>query len=455
MASRRVVGREEDVAISWDSVREEVTGHLQRLIQFNTVNPPGNESLAANYLREIVEREGIDVHVLESAPGRGNFVARIPGTGNGRPLMLMAHSDVVSVEPEKWTHDPFSGDIANGQVWGRGAVDTKDLVACELMVMLLIKRAGLTLDRDLIMATFADEEAGGRYGAGWMWQNHRELIDAEVAINEGGGLAINVGGKRFYLCQTGEKGGARMRLTGRGAPGHASMPLPDTAMRRAGRAMVRLTEHTFPTILTQTVQQMLTAMGSALGGDGNERFQQILADPTWKNLSQLPFEENERLALYATTRNTAVPTIVHGGHRINVIPSEVTVDVDGRVLPGQDPEKFVEEVRELIGDDVNVEMTNGSTGLEADPSSPLFETISSTIAELDPGATVVPYLVAGGTDAKSIPGVKVYGFMPTRDNPEECALAHSHDERISISNLEFGTQALYEIVTRYCHAHES
>ncbi len=443
------------MAISWESVRDEVTGHLQKLIQFNTVNPPGNESLAANYLREVVEREGIQAQVLESTPGRGNFVARIPGSGNGRPLMLMAHSDVVSVEPEKWTHDPFSGEIVNGQIWGRGAVDTKDLVACELMVMLMIKRNGLTLDRDLIMATFADEEAGGRYGADWMWENHRDLIDAEVAINEGGGLAIDVGGKRFYLCQTGEKGGARMRLIGRGAPGHASVPLPDTAMRRAGRAVAKLTEHTFPTIMTPTVKQMLAAMGQTLGGDANEQIQQILTNPTWENLSKLPIGEAELRSLYATTRNTAVPTIIHGGHRINVIPSEVIVDVDGRVLPGQDPEAFVAEVRELLKEDVDVESMHGSTGLEAEPNSALFEAIASTISDLDPGAAVVPFLVSGGTDAKSIPGVKVYGFMPTRDNPEEFGLAHSHDERITISNLEFGTQVLYEIVCDYCHAQES
>ncbi len=443
------------MAISWDSVRDEVTSHLQQLIRFNTVNPPGNEIQAANYLKEIVEREGIEAQILESAPGRGNFVARIPGTGNGRPIMLMAHSDVVSVEPEKWTHPPFSGDIVNGQIWGRGAVDTKDLVACELMVMLLVKRSGLTLDRDLIMATFADEEAGGRYGAGWMWENHRDLIDAEVAINEGGGLAIAVGGKRFYLCQTGEKGGARMRLIGRGAPGHASVPLFDTAMLRAARAVTKLTEHTFPTIMTDTVRQMLTAMGDSLGESTSNQFQSILANPSWDALSQLPIGQDELRSLYATTRNTAVPTIIHGGHRINVIPSEVIVDVDGRVLPGQDPEKFVQEVRDLVGKDVDVESMRGSTGLEADPKSELFEAISNTISDLDPGATVVPYLVSGGTDAKSIPGVKVYGFMPTRDHPEESGLAHSHDERISISNLEFGTRTLFEIVSDYCHAQES
>ena len=444
------------MAISWDAVRDEVTGHLQQLIRFNTVNPPGNEIQAAEYLLKVVQAEGIDARILESAPGRANFVARIPGAGNGRPLMLMAHSDVVSVEPDKWTHDPFGGEIVDGQVWGRGAVDTKDLVACELMVMLLIKRSGLALDRDLILTTFADEEAGGRYGADWMWQNHRDLIDAEVAINEGGGTAIVVDGKRFYLCQTGEKGGARMRLTGRAAPGHASMPLSDTAMRRAGRAVARLTDHTFPTIMTATVERMLLAMGASLGGVTEKQIQRILANPSWEALSELPIGESELRALYATTRNTAVPTIIHGGHRINVIPSEVIVDVDGRVLPGQDPAAFVAQVRELIGDDVDVEMINqGSTGIEADPQSALFETISSTIAELDPGATVVPFLVAGGTDAKSIPGVKVYGFMPTRDHPEEMNYAHSHDERVSISNLEFGTQALFEIVTRYCHARES
>jgi acetylornithine deacetylase/succinyl-diaminopimelate desuccinylase-like protein len=442
------------MAISWDAVRDEVTGHLQQLIRFNTVNPPGNEIQAAEYLLKVVQAEGIDGKILERAPGRANFVARIPGSGQGRPLMLMAHSDVVSVEPDKWTHDPFGGEIVDGKVWGRGAVDTKDLVACELMVMLMIKRASLTLDRDLILTTFADEEAGGHYGAEWMWENHRDLIDAEVAINEGGGNAVDIEGKRFYVCQTGEKGGARIRLYARASPGHASMPLSDTAMRRAGRAVARLTDHTFPTIMTATVERMLTAIGQTLGGSTQSQVQRILANPTWEALSELPLSDMELRSLYATTRNTAVPTIIHGGHRINVIPSEVTVDVDGRVLPGQDPAAFAAQVRELVGDEVDVEFNEArsSEGIEADPQSDLFETISSTMAELDNGATVVPFLVAGGTDAASLPGIKVYGFMPSRDNPEEMNLAHSHDERIAISNLEFGTRALYEIVTRYCHA---
>lgn len=440
------------MTISWPQVRDEVTRHLQALIRFDTVNPPGNETAAAAYLASVLQQGGIEAQVVESAPGRGNLVARIRGEGRARPLLLMAHSDVVSVEPERWTHDPFGGEVVDGRVWGRGAVDTKGLVACELVVMLLVKRLGLVLDRDLIMATFADEEAGGRYGAGWMWQHRRELIDAEYAINEGGGAAVDVAGHRFYLCQTGEKGGARMRLTARGEPGHASMPLPDTAMRRAGQAVVTLTDHTFPTVMTKTVERMLQHIGQTVGGDLERSIQRALAEPSWENLARLPFSEAERRMLYAMTRNTAVPTVIHGGHRINVIPSEVTVDVDGRVLPGQSPVAFAAEVQRLLDGLVHVELTSQSNGLEADPASPLFDTIRAVMQELDPGSEVVPYLVPGGTDAKSLPGIKVYGFMPMRDHPEEFDLAHAHDERISVSTLEFATRALFEIVTRFCHA---
>lgn len=437
-------------AIDWASVRDEVTRHLQALIRFETVNPPGNETPLAEYLATVLEREGISAEVIESAPGRGNLVARIRGSGRARPLLLMAHSDVVSVERDKWTRDPFGGELVNGRVWGRGAVDTKGLVACELGVMLLLRRLGLPLERDLIFAVFADEEAGGQFGACWMWQHRRELIDAEYAINEGGGMALELGGRRFYLCQTGEKGAARLRLTARGEPGHASMPIPNTAMQHAARAILTLSTHTFPTVLTPTVIRLLRELGQALGKPVHDQIEAVLADPTWERLAALPLGPAERRLLYAMTRNTAVPTIVHGGHRINVIPSEVVVEVDGRILPGQDPEVFAAEVQRLVGPNVEVELTSRGRGLEAEPDSPLFRTLCETMAELDPGARVVPYLVPGGTDAKCLPGIKVYGFMPMRDHPEEFDLAHAHDERISVSTLEFATRALFEIVMRFC-----
>ncbi|HEX5165405.1 MAG TPA: M20/M25/M40 family metallo-hydrolase [Thermomicrobiales bacterium] len=439
--------------IDWNSVRDEVTQHLQTLIRFETVNPPGNEALVAGYLKEMVEKAGLSATIVEKTSGRGNFVTRVKSTGNGRPLLLMAHADVVSVEADKWTHPPFEAGIHDGMIWGRGAVDTKNLVASELMVMLLLARNGLTLDRDVIMCTFADEEAGGRDGADFMWQEHRELIDAEVAINEGGGQAVDVMGKRFYMCQTGEKGGARMTLVASAPPGHASVPRDDTAMLRMGRALVKLSQHQFPTIITASVERMLLAMGESIGGDATELVNDILSDPSWENLSKLPLGEVERLSLRATTRNTAVPTIIHGGHRINVIPGEITCDVDGRVLPGQNPADFVQQVRDLIGDDVEVRAHgNGSSGIEADPDSALFETIREVMGEIDPGSEVAPFLVSGGTDAKSIPGIKVYGFNPGRFSDVEMNGAHNHDERVSIDNLEFATRALFDITTRYSAA---
>jgi acetylornithine deacetylase/succinyl-diaminopimelate desuccinylase-like protein len=364
----------------------------------------------------------------------------------------MAHSDTVSVEPEKWTHPPFGGDLVDGHVWGRGAVDTKNLVAVELMVMLLVKRAGLRLGRDLIMATFCDEEAGSRLGAYWMWENHRELIDAEAAINEGGGQVMELAGMRFYLVQTGEKGASRMRLTAHGEPGHASAPIPDTAMSRAGQALTALTNYTFPTVATKTVTRMLNDMADVLDGRAAEIVRQAAERPDPKVIAQLPLSEAEKRLLLAITRNTAVPTIVHGGHRINVIPGEVVIDVDGRLLPGQQPEEFAERVRWMVGPHVDVELTSRGSGLEADPESDFFDTIKSIVAELDPGSAAVPFLVSGGTDARALPGIKVYGFMPLPAHPEQSGLAHAHDERVSVANLEFAVRALYEIVTRYCAA---
>jgi acetylornithine deacetylase/succinyl-diaminopimelate desuccinylase-like protein len=224
-------------------------------------------------------------------------------------------------------------------------------------------------------------------------------------------------------------------------------------MLRMGRALTTLCGHLFPTVMTASVERMLQAMRDSIGGETATLIDSILADPSWENLQRLPIGEFEKLSLRATTRNTAVPTIMHGGHRINVIPGEIICDVDGRVLPGQQPADFVAQVAELLGPDVAVEASRaGATGIEADPNSPLFDTIQSVMGELDPGSAVAPYLVSGGTDAKSLPGIKVYGFWPAALSPEEMNGAHNHDERVSTRSLEFATRSLYDIVTRYCGA---
>lgn len=440
------------MTIDWEAAGAELTSHLRALIRFETANPPGHETQAAAYIANVLRAEGIESEILEGVPGRGNLVARLAGNGGARPLLLMGHTDVVSVEPEQWSHGPFSGDLAGGYIWGRGAVDMKGQVAANLMVVLLLKRHAIPLTRDLILAAFADEEAGSTWGARWMWEHHRDLIEAEYALNEGGGGAIDVQGARFYLCQVGEKGSARLRITARAAPGHASVPRDDTAIARLARALVKLDEFEPPTILTKPVRQMLQTIGDSLGGQTAALVNDVLAEPSWAKLEQLPLEEAARLQLRATTRNTAVPTILRGGHRINVIPSEVAVDVDGRILPGQEPEAWREQVQRAVGSEVEVTLLDRGSGLAADPESPLFDTITQVMAERDPGARTVPFLVSGGTDAKALPGVKVYGFMPSRNAAEEGALAHAHDERVSAENLLYGCRCLYEIVERFCRA---
>jgi len=224
---------------------------------------------------------------------------------------------------------------------------------------------------------------------------------------------VEVGGRRFYTIEVGEKGKARMRVTARAAPGHASVPVDDSAMYRLGKALVRLHEFSPPTIITAPVERQLRALAPAFDLD-DAWVDALLLNPTWPALAALPLDDDGRTHLRATTHNTAVPTVLHGGHRINVIPSEVSVDVDGRILPGQEPAEWVRQVRGSVGDEVEVTLTEGERGISANPASPFFDTIAATIGTIDPGATLLPHLVSGGTDARAFPGIKVYSFMPTR-----------------------------------------
>ncbi len=437
------------MTINWSAVQDEVTRHLQALLRINTVNPPGNETEAAQYLASIAREAGIPYEIVEGTPGRGNFVARIRGNGAGRPLILMGHTDVVSVEPEKWTHDPFGGEIVGDHIWGRGAIDMKNQVAVNLMTMLLLQREGTPLGRDVIMAATADEEAGSVWGAKWLWDNRRDLIDAEYGLNEAGGQLVEVNGQRFYTVQVGEKGYGRMRLTARAAPGHASIPRDDTAMYRLGKALVRLHEFERPIIITAPIAMMLRTLAVAWGGEYVQRVEQILAQPRWSDVAALPLTDEMRLGLRATTHNTAVPTILRGGHRINVIPSEVSVDIDGRVLPGQDAADWARQVQEAVGDEVEVQLIQGGIGVAADPASPFYEAMAATMGALDPGAKLLPFLVSGGTDARAVPGIKVYGFLPGQSGEEALALAHGHDERARIDDLLFAVRAFHGLITRF------
>jgi acetylornithine deacetylase/succinyl-diaminopimelate desuccinylase-like protein len=305
------------------------------------------------------------------------------------------------------------------------------------------------------MAT-SDEEAGGRMGAGWMILNHPDLIRAEYAINEGGATSIGLAGKIFYICSTAEKGSARFTLRAHGKPGHASQPTRSNAILPLSKALVRMIETPLPLRVTRLARAHIEALARDVDGATRENLLGLLDPATHESaLAALPLTKPTKRRLASTLRNTAAPTILKAGNKINVIPAEAECQVDCRILPGTTHESLEREVRSVIGDEVEIKFAPMTPPLEQSPDTPLFETISRVVAEEDKGAIIIPGIITGGTDAKHVAklGIKVHGFMPTRyEGPSMMGLAHSHDERISVANLELGTRILYEIVRRFCGA---
>jgi acetylornithine deacetylase/succinyl-diaminopimelate desuccinylase-like protein len=439
--------------LDWKSLQNEVVGYLQDLIRINTTNPPGNEILAAEYLAGVLRMDGLEPLILESEPGRANLISRIRGTGEEGPLLLSGHIDVVAAEPEFWQHDPFGGEIADGYIWGRGALDMKGMVAAELMVMLLLNRTQRPLKRDVIFMANADEERSSRLGAAWVADHHRDLIRAEYAFNEGDGRAVKIGGRTFYFCETAEKGMARFRMCTRGLPGHGSRPRDDNAVVRLAELVARLGRTDLPLRATETVRRFLDGISEAFPPDIREQLPDLW-DPARHRevLAALPIDDNLRRRLYAMVRNTVTPTVLCAGSKVNVIPSVAEALVDGRTLPGVDTAQFLSEVRQVTGDEVHIEFTEETPPVESAVESPLFDIICEVMAEYEPGATVVPSLVTGATDAKSLSrlGIKTYGFFPSRYDPSAFEGVHGHNERVSIDNLLFGTRVLNDIVVRFC-----
>lgn len=441
--------------VNWDVVGDEVITHLRNILRIDTRNPPGNETRAAEYLRGVLAQEGIAGEIVGPSADRGSLVARLRGDGSAPPLLLMSHTDVVAVEPEKWTHGPFEADIEDGFIYGRGALDMKNMVTMELMTMLLLKRAGVPLKRDVIYMAAADEEVGGRQGAGWVAQHHPELIQAEYALNEGGGSGFEINGRRYYLVQTAEKGAARFRLRAKGKPGHGSVPHEDNAILKLAEALVRLRNGQPPIHFTASLRGFITGIASAQPPEIAQLIMNVLADEATADaaIAALPLDELLKEELLAMTRNTIAPTMLKAGSQINVIPSEAEASLDGRILPGWTPEMYLGELRAIFGEDIDIEFINPSEALEADPASPLFEAIKDVVRAYDPEATVVPTLITGGTDAKHVAdlGIKVYGFAPELyiSGLHDWDRVHGHDERINISAMQWGTRVLYDLVARF------
>jgi acetylornithine deacetylase/succinyl-diaminopimelate desuccinylase-like protein len=441
--------------VDWDVVEDEVITNLRNLLRLDTRNPPGNETLAAEYLRGVLEHEGIECEITGPSPDRGTIVARLHGDGSAPPLLLMSHTDVVAVEPEKWTHDPFGAEIADGFLYGRGALDMKHMVTMELMTMLLLKRTGMQLKRDVIFMAAADEEVGGYNGAGWVAQNRPELVRSEYALNEGGGNAFEINGSRYYTVQTAEKGPARFRLRTKGNPGHGSMPHGENAILKLADALCKLGDRQPPVHFSASFQGFISGIASAQPPEVAGLIMAILANEETADaaIDALPINDLLKQELRAMSRNTIAPTILQAGSQINVIPSEAEVSFDARILPGCTTEMFLEEIRAIFGEDIDVAFINPDLALEADPASPLFDVITEVVKAHDPEATVIPTLIVGGTDAQRVAGlgIKVYGFAPEMfiSGLYDWDRVHGHDERINIRSLQWGTRVLYDVVARF------
>jgi acetylornithine deacetylase/succinyl-diaminopimelate desuccinylase-like protein len=420
------------------SAEDEVVDLCRDLIRIDSTNPTSDERKAAEYIAASLSDAGLDPVLHESEPGRASVVARVPGIDRERAgLLIHGHLDVVPADPADWQVDPFAGEIRDGCLWGRGAVDMKDMDAMTLAVIRDRLRTGRRPPRDVVLAFVADEEAGGAKGARWLVDNHPELFEGcTEAISEVGGFSYTVNDDlRLYPIQTAEKGMAWMRLVARGRAGHGSMINEDNAVTALCEAVARLGRHRFPVRTTPTVAALLDALSDALGIE----LDQDDLDATVARLGPVA------RMIGATIRNTASPTQLEAGYKINVIPGTATAYVDGRFLPGGE-EEFSAELDRVLGDSVQREDVHHDIALETTFDGALVDAMAAALTAEDAGARPVPYLLSGGTDAKSFSrlGIRCFGFSPLRLplDLDFLGMFHGVDERVPVESLRFGVRVL-------------
>ncbi len=416
---------------------DEVVGLCADLIRIDTTNHgdssgPG-ERKAAEHVAALLDEVGIGSEIVESEPGRASVLARWGGTG-GEPLLLHGHLDVVPAEPDDWQVHPFSGEVEDDMVWGRGAVDMKDFDAMLLAVIREREREGRTPDRPIVLAFTADEEAGGHKGAEHLITTHRDWFEGcTEAVGEVGGFSTTVRDRRLYLVETAEKGMAWMKLTARGTAGHGSMRHPDNAVTRLAAAVARVGAHEWPVILTPAMETLLGAVAELAG-----------TEVTPENAGDLveEFGSASRM-LGAVIKNTANPTMFGAGYKVNVIPGSATASIDGRFLPGQKDE-FLRVIEDLVGEDVEIGFHSLQDALETTYDGRIVDGIETALRAEDPDALVAPFLMSGGTDGKHFHklGMRCFGFAPLRlpSDLDFTGLFHGVDERVPVDALKFGTR---------------
>jgi acetylornithine deacetylase/succinyl-diaminopimelate desuccinylase-like protein len=408
------------------------------LIRIDTSNPGRQERPAAEYVATALSDAGYECTVVESEPGRTTVVTRLEGADPSRGALLVhGHLDVVPAEPSDWKLHPFAGEVEDGCVWGRGAVDMKDMVAMTLKTAIDFKTGGVVPPRDLIFCFLADEEAGGIYGSKWIVGAHPELFEgATEAISEVGGFSLQVRDDlRLYLIETAQKGMRWMRLTAKGRAGHGSMINDDNAVTLLCEAVARLGRTRLPIHVTPTMRRFLDEVSEIFG---------IELDPDDLDATVAKLGPLARM-VGATLRNTANPTMLQAGYKVNVIPSEAYAEVDGRTLPGF-ADEFDAELRAVLGPDVQVEVVHSDIELETEFEGDLVEAMGAALKAEDPGARIVPYMLSGGTDNKAFSrlGIRGFGFSPLKLRPDLdfAGMFHGVDERVPTDALEFGSRVL-------------
>ena len=444
--------------IDWTATNAEAIGHFKALLRIPTVNPPGNERPAAEYIAGVLRAEGIEPTLLESEPTRTSIVARLKAThpSGAGPLLLNGHLDVVPVERDHWTHDPFAAVEADGCIWGRGAIDMKNMVTMSLVTLLLLKRTNARLTRDVIVAFVADEEAGSHHGALFLVEQHPELVRAEYVLNEVGGHTLTMGKTRYYPIQVAEKGICWFQLTAKGEPGHGSMPHPGNAVVKLSRALERLGMARLPQHNNAVVSEFLKTIAKGAPFPRNLIMPLLLAPALANHLLDLmgKADPETQKGVNAMLRNTTSPTMVTAGSKVNVIPSRATAMVDGRVLPGHSVESFLAEVRQVIGDELSIDVVDQHDGTTFTSDTPLYRAITATLGRHDPAGIPVPYMIPGFTDSFAYGrlGAICYGFSPVqlRADMNFTRMYHGHDERIPLEGFLWGQRVLFELVRDFC-----
>jgi acetylornithine deacetylase/succinyl-diaminopimelate desuccinylase-like protein len=437
----------------WAALTQESARNLSALIKINTTNPPGNEAAAAELLRGLLDREGIPGEVIPTLPGRAAYVGRLRGTGARRPIICMGHLDVVPVERDKWSVDPFSGEIKDGFVWGRGSLDDKGMAMSCAMAAIALKRQGVQLDRDLIIMTEGDEEGNGKAGIKFLIQNHWSKIDAEYALNEGGGIKVDPDGKvRWVGVGTSGKVTRNVEVMSHGTAGHSSQPVKDNAIVHLAAAVAKIGAYERPVKLTPTTTRFFEALATFSSPDQADAMRRLVAASSKTELEAAARQLSSDMTYNMMLHDIITPTIIQGGARHNVIPSEAKATLSCRTLPSTSIEELFADLQRLVNDPQisfsEPEEPTRPAGPDAPLDSELYSSIEKVTRQMFPGSHVVPEMAVGGTDSMPLlaKGVKAYGLMPFPLPDGDRRGVHGNDERLRIEALGRGVELLYRVI---------